>query len=89
MKGQLKKVLWILVAVNTVAIFTVLFLSYGAGARSPEAGVFDVGNWSGTSAKEMWLSYLIAFAVPMALICFLGKKLIEPVQELTDFCLNQ
>ncbi len=86
MKGQLKKVLWILVAVNTVAIFTVLFLSYGAGARSPEAGVFDVGNWSGTSAKEMWLAYLIAFAVPMALIWFLGKKLIEPVQELTDFC---
>ncbi|HTD21765.1 MAG TPA: methyl-accepting chemotaxis protein [Terriglobales bacterium] len=85
MKGQLKTVLWILVAVNIVAIFTVLFLSYSAGRQSPEAGVFDVGNWSGTSAIKMWFAYLIACALPVGLIWFLGKKLIEPVQELTDF----
>ena len=86
MKGQLKVTLWILVAVNTVAIFTVLFLSYSAGAGSPEIGVFGFGNWSGSSGKEMWLAYLIACALPLFLIWFLGKKLVEPVQELTYFC---
>jgi methyl-accepting chemotaxis protein len=86
MKGQLKTMLWIVVAANAIAIFTVLFLSFSAGRYSPEASAFDVGNWSGTSAIKMWFAYLIACALPIALIWFFGKKLIEPVQELTDFC---
>ena len=85
MKGQLKKTLWIVVGVNAAAIFAVLMLSYYAGTHSPQAGAFDFGNWSGTSAIEMWLAYLILCALPIGLIVFLGSKIIEPVQEITEF----
>ena len=85
MKGQLKKTLWIVVGVNAAAIFTVLLLSYYAGTHSPQAGAFDFGNWSGTSAIEMWLAYLILCALPIALIVFFGSRIIEPTQEITEF----
>jgi twitching motility protein PilJ len=85
MKGQLKKILWIVVAINTGILFTVLLLAFYAGKGSPEAGPLDFGNWSGSSAMEMWFAYLLACALPIALLFFLGSKIVEPVQEITEF----
>src|SRR5215471_3514655 len=85
MKGQLKKILWIVVAINTAILFTVLLLAFYAGKGSPQAGPLDFGNWSGSSAMEMWFAYLLACALPIALLFFLGSKIVEPVQEITEF----
>src|SRR5437763_666516 len=85
MKGRLSSTITLLVIANAIAMFVMVFLAYGAGARSPQAGVFDFGNWTSTSGKEMLLAYGLALAVPVILFMVLGGRVLGPVKELTEF----
>lgn len=86
MKGQLAKTVWILVGVNLLVLLMVLILGYGAGTRSGGLDFFDALSQSTGTGFRVLIGGFLCFALPLFLIWFLGKKLVEPVQELTYFC---
>ena len=84
MKGHLGKAIWTWVMVNVGALFAVLGLAYGAGARSGGLTILDFGALSRNAGLELLGALLITVATGFALLVFLGNRILRPVKELAD-----
>jgi twitching motility protein PilJ len=85
MKGRLSNTVWSLVIWNVAALFVVLGLGYGAGARSSGASLLDFSAMSGTAATELAVAFFLCLATGVLCIRTLGARVLTPVRELSDF----
>ena len=86
MKGQLAKIVWILVGVNLVVLLLVLALGYGAGTRSGGLDFSDALSQSSGTGFRVLIGAFLCLALPGFLLYMLDVRVVRPVQELTDFC---
>ena len=84
MKGRLSSTIWILVAVNLVAMLAVLGLAYSAGAYA-KVPLLDAFNASSEALIRLLGAGAALVLVSLALILVLGNKVLTPVKELTEF----
>jgi twitching motility protein PilJ len=85
MKGRLSSTIWILVGINIVALFGVLLLGYGAGARSGGLSIRDFAALPPTAGYELLGGLLIVVAISLFVIARLGERVVKPVKELAEF----
>ncbi len=85
MKGRLNSTILLLVTLNALALFAVLGLAYGAGARSSGLSILDFGQLSGVAGMELLGAFVIALGVALLLWVMLMGRVSKPVKELTDF----
>lgn len=85
MKGRLNSTILLLVALNALALFAVLGLAYGAGARSGGLSILEFGQLSGAAGMELLGAFVIASGIALLLWIMLTGRVSKPVKELTDF----
>jgi twitching motility protein PilJ len=85
MKGRLNSTIVLLVTLNALALFAVLGLAYGAGARSSGLSILDFGQLSGVAGMELLGAFVIALGIALLLWVMLMGRVSKPVKELTDF----
>ena len=85
MKGRLNSTILRLVALSALALFAVLGLSYGAGARSGGLSLLDFNLLPGAAGMELFGALVIALGFALLLWFLLTNRVSEPVQELVDF----
>jgi methyl-accepting chemotaxis protein len=82
MKGRLSRALWLLVAFNVVALFTVFALAFYGGQKAhTAAGIFD------TSGLNNWVlgGLFVCLAASAVTLFALANRVIAPVKHLTEF----
>ena len=85
MKGRLSNTIWMLVLWNFAALFIVLGLGFGAGARANSAAPFDLAALPSTAATELLAGVVLALVTGILCLRLLSSRVLEPVKELTDF----
>ena len=85
MKGRLSNTVWILVLWNFAALFIVLGLGFGAGARSNSATPYDLAALPSAAATELLVAVVLALGTGILCLRLLGSRVLEPVKELADF----
>jgi methyl-accepting chemotaxis protein len=86
MKGRLKSTVWILVAVDILALFAVAWLMYSMGQHSGGVGVLDGINVAG-SGNAPKLMFALVFGVGAIAINYilLSNRVLAPVKQIADF----
>jgi methyl-accepting chemotaxis protein len=84
MKGRLSSTIWLLLAINVVALFGVLVLAFRAGARSNGLSMLDLGALPSGAGLLLLSAAFVAVAVAFALVVLLGARVLKPVQQLTE-----
>jgi len=85
MKGRLSARIWVLVALNVVALIVVLVLAYSAGARSGGLAIQDFGALGRTAGLELLGAVFVVSVISLILIIGLGARAVKPVDELVQF----
>src|SRR5437763_6927319 len=91
MEGRVGSIIWMLVSINVVALFGVLFLAYNAGKDSvPTGGLPITSAFSAPGSTPMFLliAGVIALAVSILLVVMLGNRVLKPVKEIAEFSEN-
>ncbi|HZS27542.1 MAG TPA: methyl-accepting chemotaxis protein [Candidatus Angelobacter sp.] len=86
MKGQLGKIVWIIVGANLLVLLLVLFFGYQAGKNAGGLAVVDAFSQSTGTGSFLVFGIFFCLALPGFLLYILDVRVIRPVQELTGFC---
>ena len=85
MKGRLNStLLWRVIVLDAVALFTVLILAYsaGAGAKVPISNVLSLpGNYG----LMMLLAFAICASAALVTLFTLDNRVLTPLKQITDF----
>lgn len=85
MKARLSSTIWMLVLWNGLALFLVLGLAYHAGRVSGGASMFDFGSLPSGASGSVLLGALVALGTALLAALTLGRRVLDPVQELAEF----
>jgi methyl-accepting chemotaxis protein len=85
MKGRLSSTIWRWTGINAAALFGVLLLAYGAGARSGGLGIQDFGALPKGAGFQLLGALFLIVAATVALVIQLSSKVLKPVDQLTQF----
>ncbi|HYH00494.1 MAG TPA: methyl-accepting chemotaxis protein [Terriglobales bacterium] len=85
MKGRLNSTIWLLVAVNLVALLAVLALAFSAGSKSGGLSVLDFGALPQAAGLQFLGAAFVAVLVTAVLGMLLSGRVVKPVNELADF----
>ena len=84
MKGRIGRSMWLVVAVNALALIAVLGLAYGAGARSG-LSLLDFGAFPQTAGFEFLTAMFLIVAVTFWLVVKLGGRVVKPATQLANY----
>ena len=85
MEGRLKTTIKTLAGLGAVGMITVLFLAYHAGLKSENHSIMDVGSLPAESALSLAVAALVAVGISIALFKVLRGRVIEPVEQITEY----
>src|SRR5436305_503714 len=85
MKGRLNSTVFLVVLVDSVALFAVLALAYHAVQSSPKVGILELGNYDPSTGKEMLLGFVLSLAAAIFTWIVLTNRVIAPVNKLAEF----
>src|SRR3954469_20369616 len=85
MKGRLSSTLWMVIGANAVALFTVLWLGYSAGAKAGGVGIFDAPSASGAAGGKLVIAVALCIGALMLTIFAFANRVLDPVKRLTEF----
>src|ERR1051325_2762915 len=85
MKGRLSGKLWMVVGANAVALFTVLWLAYSAGAKAGGVGILDAPSANGASGVKLVSAVVVCVAALALTVIVFMNRVIDPMKRLTDF----
>ncbi|MFL6436327.1 MAG: methyl-accepting chemotaxis protein [Terriglobales bacterium] len=85
MKGRLNQAIWTLSMINAVALFTVLYLAYSAGAHANGLGIGDVMSAPGKGPALFFAAAIVCLGMTLMLLFRLSNKVARPVSELVDY----
>jgi methyl-accepting chemotaxis protein len=85
MKGRLNQAIWTLSMINAVAVFTVLYLAYSAGAHANGLGIGDVMSAPGKGPVLFFAAAIVCLGMTLMLLFRLSNKVARPVSELVDY----
>jgi len=85
MKGRLGSAIWRWTGMNAAALFGVLLLAYGAGARSGGLGIQDFGALPQGAGFQLLGALFIIVAATVALVIQLSSRVLKPVEQLIQF----
>jgi methyl-accepting chemotaxis protein len=85
MKGRLNQAIWTLSMINAVALFTVLYLAYSAGAHANGLGIGDVMSAPGKGPALFFAAAIVCLGMTLVLLFRLSNKVARPVSELVDY----
>jgi methyl-accepting chemotaxis protein len=84
MKGRLNRTLMGLVIVDAVALFTVFFLAYSAGATA-KVPLSNIGHLADGADLKVLFAIVICVAAGLATFIVIGNKVLLPVTQLSEF----
>ena len=85
MKGRLGSTIWMLVSINVVALFAVLFLAFSAGKGSGGLPISSAFSAPGSTPMLLLIAGVVAVAVSIMLFVILGNRVVKPVKEIAEF----
>lgn len=85
MKGRINSTIGMLVVINFIALFAVLVLAYGAGAKSNGFSLMDFGALPGAAGLRLLGAVAVALLVGLAVWFVLSNKVAGPVAKVADF----
>jgi len=87
MKGRLSSTIWLLSAVNLAALFGVLVLGYGAGAKSGGLSILEFfsGGLPGSAGMRLLIGGVAGLAAGLVVSVSLANRVLHPVKELVEF----
>ncbi len=85
MKGRLGSTIWMLVTINVVALFGVLFLAYSAGKDSGGLPISSAFSAPGATPMLLLIAGVVAVAISIVLFVTLGNRVVKPVKEIAEF----
>src|SRR5256714_12575331 len=85
MKGRLNSTVVLVVLVDFIAFFTVLYLAYNAGRSSPTADVWEFGNHSAGTGIKILLAFVISLGAGFFTWFRLTNRVLVPVNKLAEF----
>lgn len=84
MKGRLNRTLMGLVIVDAVALFTVFFLAYSAGATA-KVPLSNIGHLADGADLKVLFAIVICVAAGLATFIVIGNRVLLPVTQLSEF----
>ena len=85
MKGRLGSTIWMLVGINVIALFGVLFLAYSAGKESGGLPIASAFSAPGSTPMFLLIAGVVVLAVSILLVVMLGNRVLKPVKEIAEF----
>ena len=85
MKGRLNSAIYMIVLVDVVVLFTVLFLAYSAGQVSPKAGILEFGNQDASTGMKVVIGVVLCLGASFFTWVMLSNRVLAPVRKLVDF----
>ena len=85
MKARLSSTIWMLVLWNGLALFGVLGLAYHAGRAAGGASLLDFGTLPSEVSAAVLGAAVLALGTALILALTLGKRVLNPVQEIAEF----
>jgi twitching motility protein PilJ len=89
MKGRLNSTLWAVILADVVALFTVLFLAYSAGANSGGLSIADFASLPQGSGLKLLFAFVVCAGAASFTWIQITNKVLVPVKSLTDFAQRQ
>ena len=84
MKGRLKSTLWAVILMDVVALFTVFFLAYSAGATA-KVPIGNIGHLEDGADLKVLFALVICAGAGLATLVMLNNRVLAPVEKLTGF----
>ena len=84
MKGRLKSTLWAVILMDVVALFTVFFLAYSAGATA-KVPIGNIGHLEDGADMKVLFALVICFGAGGVTLFLLNNRVLEPVRHLAGF----
>ena len=84
MKGRLKSTLWAVILMDVVALFTVFFLAYSAGATA-KVPIGNIGHLEDGADLKVLFALVICAGAGLATLVMLNNRVLAPVEKLTAF----
>jgi len=84
MKGRLNPILWGVVVLDAVALLTVFFLAYSAGATA-KVPIGNITHLPDGADMKVLFGLVICAGVGLLNLIVIGNKVLLPVKQLTDF----
>ncbi|HEX3154779.1 MAG TPA: methyl-accepting chemotaxis protein, partial [Candidatus Angelobacter sp.] len=84
MKGRLNSTLWLMVTIDVVALFVVLWLAYSAGEQG-KLPITDFGGLGQGSGLKLLFAFVIAAGAGLWTFITIGNRVLIPVKRLSDF----
>jgi twitching motility protein PilJ len=84
MKGRLNSTLWLMVTIDVVALFVVLWLAYSAGEQG-RLPITDFGGLGQGSGLKLLFAFVIAAGAGLWTFITIGNRVLIPVKRLSDF----
>ena len=85
MKSRLSSTIWMLVLWNGLALFLVLGLAYHAGRLSGGTAISDFTSMPSSASTAVLVAGLVALGTALILAFTLGRRVLTPVAELSEF----
>lgn len=85
MKGRLNSTLTLLIVGDAIALFTVFFLAYSAGAQSGGLSIADFGSLPSGAGIKLLTAFVICAAAASFTWIRITNKVLVPVKGLADF----
>ncbi|HYL94133.1 MAG TPA: methyl-accepting chemotaxis protein, partial [Alphaproteobacteria bacterium] len=85
MKGRLSGTLWMMVILDILALFSVFFLAYSAGAASGGLGISNVGHLGQGADMKVLIALVICLGAALFTFVMIANRVIAPVKRLSDF----
>src|SRR5689334_4044556 len=84
MKGRLNSTLWLMVTIDVVALFGVLWLAYSAGEQG-KLPITDFGGLGQGSGIRLLLAFVVAAGAGAYTYITINNRVLIPVKRLSDF----
>jgi methyl-accepting chemotaxis protein len=84
MKGRLKSTLWAVILMDVVALFTVFFLAYSAGATA-KVPISNIGHLEDGADLKVLFALVICAGAGLVTLVMLNNRVLEPVKNLAAF----
>src|ERR1043166_7959769 len=84
MKGRLNSTLWLMVTIDVVALFVVLWLAYSAGEQG-RLPITDFGGLGQGPGLKLLFAFFIAAGAGLWTFITIGNRVLIPVKRLSEF----
>src|SRR4051812_14112392 len=84
MKGRISSTIWLVIAINAIAMMALVVLGFAAGGWAHSGNIRD-GFSSSESGMRLIGAFVVLVVAAIATVSLLGSRIVKPTEKLVDY----